>query len=1051
MAGSTLNREIEMPSLAEWTTYTRWNAAIVAEFFSGRYGGRPVYIDLEDDSLARISEALELDESVDPQQGLIAAVAPTLGWGAGESLFGKHVGRLRTWRRSEEPSPPPIVAVLALQSLVAEGMRSDEDFRASNYYGRFLQALGLDVHDQRVRSKVIRGFGADSGELWGALNRWIAEDSVTRGIPTAYSFDRRVRVGLPMSQALVRASDRSAIRTLFADLGLRPGQAIAVEDMVRLLEAWLPESRVSRGLKILCTSEPAARRVAEVACIELQAWSGAVESPSVSSRAMALTATLRRLPRRSLSIGLSVRAPEEVGELFLEPDSDEAAVAALAASKGRLALGQLDDEGWRPVVSELSTPDLLFARLRVGNGELRAARDPRTLVVLAKPSDGGPFREADRVRLGSEHLLLAAEPVRQRVERELAAVARPGFRVHEQLPGLPAGWVAYERVEIVAISDTNAADLGVLVPLAWTEVTVEGGLRLPGRGTWHSASPPEIRASAPTGRSVALAVMREGVESSEEPEPEALEPEECEERSNGEGDQKDDGSAMHAGAPEAFIVFEETAILDLSELGIGDGDFRVQLFDGSLAGRVLGAMTFHLRSSSTPFYPVLRSTLSYAIDEPLGSICARADQDGVQGARIPDAPAAGGELSIAGSAAEALVAHGQPSDDEEDPEPPAGLERQSSAPECFVTGAHHFVLESARRGGRGWGQTFEGECKHCGLEKSFPARPRRRGAPQHAAAGRLSRAAEGSPVPVIREEQPLDHDLLLDALCCVGAGTMAALEQLVGQRDDRPWAAREVARALVSLGHIDVELDAHMAPCGWSISPPALVTCAAGAFLAGWRSPELLLAFGLAAQAAGARVERTAQAGGPSRVALVGVDRGGQEEVAARLSESIGLAVEVASGAPPRLASALGDLLSLRRGLPVIAAVPAGAQLERLDVDSLRWEATTWGGRPGAYRTTHWPRVIMHSDGHDIRRADARLAKWLAAGHTPLLAHDRRRGRAICHRGTEPPGLYERALVLCSGLLPTAVEGHLVEYADVAPGIASALTARLSATMEVNA
>jgi hypothetical protein len=1043
-----------MPSLADWTTYTRWNAAIVAEFFSGRYGGRPVYIDLEDDSLARIGEAVELEGSIDPQQGLIAAVAPTLGLGAGESLFGKHVGRLRTWRRNEQSGAPPIVAVLALQSLVAEGMRSDEDFRASNYYGRFLQTLGLDVEDQRMRSKVIRGFGADSGDLWGALNRWIAEDSVTRGIPTAYSFDRRVRVGLPMSQALVRASDRSAIRTLFGDLGLRPGQAIAAEDMVRLLEAWLPESRVSRGLKILCASEHAARRVAEVACIELQAWSGAVERPSVSSRSMALTATLRRLPRRSLSIGLSVRAPEELDELFLEPDSDEAAAAAVGASGGRLALGQLDDEGWRAVVSELSTADLLFARLRVGNGELRAGRDPRTLVVLAKPSDGGPFREADRVRLGSEHLLLAAEPVRQRVERELAAVARPGFRVHERLPGLPAGWIAYERVEIVAISDTSAADLGVLVPLAWTEVTVEGGLRLPGRGTWHSAAPPEIRASAPAGRVVALAVMREGVESAEEPEteePETEEPEETEERSEVGDDHEDDGSAMQAGAAEAFTVFEETAILDLSELGVGDGNFRVELFDGSLTGRALGAMTFHLRSSSTPFYPVLRSTLSYATDEPLGAISAHADQEGVQGARIPDAATGGDELSEAGSAAEALAARGAPSDDEDEPEPPAGLERQSSAPECFVTGAHYFVLESTRRGRRGWEQTFEGECKHCGLEKSFPARPRRRGAPQQAAAGRLSRAAEGSPVPVIRDEQPLDHDLLLDALCCVGAGTMAALEQLVGQRDDRPWAAREVARALVSLGHVDIELDSRMAPCGWSISPPTLVASAAGAFLAGWRSPELLLALGLAAQAAGGRVERSAQAGGPSRVAVVGLDGDRLEEVASRLSESVGLAVEVAAEVPLRLAGALGGLPTLRRGLPVIAAVPVGAQLERLDVDSLRWVGTTSGGRPGAYRTTQWPRVVMHADGYDIRRADARLAKWLAAAGTPLLAHDRASGRAVCHRGTEPPGLYERALVLCSGLLPTPVEGHLVEYVDVPVRVASALTGRLSAAMEVNA
>ncbi len=1030
-----------MPSLAEWTTYTRWNAALAAEFFGGRYGGRPVYMDLEADALSHICKALKLNDSVNLGQVLINAVVPTLGLTPGASLFGAHIRRLRAWRRGERDSPPPIVAVLAMQSLVAEGMRADGDLRASNYYGRFLQALGLEVNDDRMRSRVVRGFGADSGELWGALNRWIAEDSDVRGIPTAYSFDYRVHVGLPMSQALVRASDRSAIRTLFSDLGLRPGQAIAVEDMVRLLEAWLPDSRVSRGLKILCGNKHAVRRVAEVACIELQAWSGAVENVSAGSRTMALTATLRRLPRRVLQIGLCVRAPEGVDELSLEPDSDEAGTVAVAGSEGRVPLGEVDEEGWRPVLSELSTPDLLFARLRLGNGALRAARDPRTLVVLAKPPDGGAFREVDRVRLGSEHLLLAAEPVRRRVERELSAIARPGFRVHERLAGLPGGWIAFERVEIVAISDTRAPDLAVLVPLAWTEMAIDGGLRLPGRATWHSTSPPEICATAPGGREVALAVVREGVKASDH---------------NGQeeppGIASGSPSDRAATGPETVELFEGTAILDLSELDLGDGDYRVQLFDGSLAGRPLGATTFHLRSASWPFFPVLRSTLSYAVDEPLGAVSAYAEQDGVQGARIPDAMSVARELAPAGMTAQRLAAHDAPSDDEDDPEPPTGLERQSSVPECFVTGAHYFVLESTRQSRRGWEQTFEGECKYCGLEKSFPARPRHAWARGRGAGGRLSQATAGPPVPVIRDEQPLDHDLLLDALCCVGAGTFAALAHLVGQRDDRPWAASETARGLVSLGHLDVELDSHLRPRGWSISPPVLVASSTGAFLAGWRSPELLFALGQVAHALGGRVEWTAQADGPSRIGLLGVDESDLENVVVLLSENVGgFSVEVASNAPSQLAGALPSLQALRGGLPIVAPTPLGQRLERLDVDSLRWVAASGSFRPGAYRTVHLPRVVMHSDGRDVRLAEARLAKWLAAGRAPLLAHDRERQRAICHMGTEPPWLYERALVLSSGLLPTPVEGHLVEYSNVDRDVASTVAALLSTGIEVNA
>jgi hypothetical protein len=1049
------------PSLDKWVTYSRWNSALAGEFFGGRYGGRPVYIDLEDDALARVAEVvgLEADQSAAP--ALICAVRPTLGLTSGTSLFGAHVARLRTWRRGDRDSPPPIIGVLAFQSLVAEGMRSDDDFRASNYYGRFLQTLGLEPNDRNLRSKVLRGFVDQSGEMWSALNRWLLEDPETRGVPTAFSFDYRVHVGLPMSQALVRASDRSAIRTLFSDLGLRPGQAIAVEDMVRLLQAWLPDSRVSRSLKTLCVDEHAIQRVAEVACIELEAWGGGVEDASASSRNMVLTATLRRLPRRSLRLGVAIRAAEEIEAVSLLSESDEAGRTAVGAVDTEIPLGVADGEGWRAVVHEFSVPDLLFARLRLGTDSLRTARDPRTVIVLAKPSEGGAYREAERVRLGSDHLLLVVDPVRARVERELASIARPGFRVHETLPGLPSGWVLFEGVEIVAISETTAPDLAVLVPLAWTEVAVEGGLRLPGRATWHSTARPEIRASAPPGRVVAIAIVRERSEGETTDDDaltaEAPSPHDGDAQESRSSDEADDeatpaGESPEEAGVEALELFEEAAVIDLAEIDLGDGDYRVQLFDGALTGRALGATTFRLRSASSPFFPVLRSTLAYALDEPLGALSAHAEQVGVQGALVPFAAPTAEADPAEGTAARDLPSRrADPDDESELDDLPAKVQRQSSVPECFITGAHYFLLESAARGRRRWEQTFEGACKYCGLEKSFPARPRRRGAPARGAAARMSRATATPPVRLLSPSQAVDHDLIFDALCCVGTGTYAALEQLVEQLDDRPWAARETARRLVSLGHIDVELDHHLRPRSWSISPPTLAASAAGAFLAGWRSPELLFALGRVASEMGARVEWIPQSAGPSRVGLLGVDEGNLDVLARRLSAVADIEVAVARDAPLRIAQSLPTLGTLRRSLPMAPVLPASAPLLRLDLESLRWARADSMSAPGAYQAGHRPRLSLHKDNDDTRIAEVRLAKWLALGHTPLLAHDTERRRALCHIGTEPPGLYERALVLCSGLLPQSLEGHLAEYSDVPVEVVTAIASRLAASAQINA
>ena len=1021
-----------MPSLGEWMTYTRWNAAIATEFFSGRYGGRPVYIDLEADALGRIAQAIGLEHGGSVEERLTSAVVPTLGLADGASLFGAHVRRLRTWRTGERDSPPPIVAVLALQSVVAEGMRSDEDLRASNYYGRFMQALGRDPDDQGFRQKVIRGFDADSAELWSALNHWIGEDGETRGIPTAYSFDYRVHVGLPMSQALVRASDRDAIRTLFSELELRPGQSIALEDMERLLSAWLPDSRLSRGLKTLCANESALRRVAEVACIELQAWSGAVGDAPTIRRSIALTATLRRLPKRALHIGLSIRVPEGVQRLRLEPGCSDAASATLASAAGEVVLGQPDEESWRPVLSELSVADLLLAHLRLSSGNLHVTRDPRTLIVLARPAEGGPFREADRVRLGSPHLLLAVDAIRERVEVELAKIARPGFRVHTSMPGLPAGWLVIEGVEIVAISETRSPDLSPLIPLAWTEVAVEGGLKLPGRATWHARSTPEIRATAPAGREIALAILREAPPSTDD----MGRPEE----SNAPPD------ASSTADPYIF-QFEEAIVIDLSSIGLCDGDYRVQLFDGDLNGRALGGTTLHLRSSCSPLLPVVQSTLAYALQSPLGALSAEPGAHGAQGALLPDLVMLDEEMTSHALAPQ-LIGRDVPSEQDE-AEPPYSLERRSAAPACFITGAHHFVLESVPRGRRGWEQAFEGECKHCGLEKSFPARPRRRGVAR-GAAGRLSGAASAPSVSAVREPEALDHDLLLDALCCIGTGTFSVMQQLVSQADDRPWAAHELARTLVSLGHLDVNLDEGLRPRSWSISPTTLVASPHETFIAGWRSPKLVDCLEDVLQAVGGHIVRTQQDDGPSRVAVNGVDRGQLDHIAAELSHRAGILIGVSRDAPRRLARALPRLTSIRQDL-VTATLPPGSRLERLDPSSMRWTATSGASRPGAYRTGGLPRIVVHSDGHDSRMTDSRLAKWLAADGTSLLAHDPARTRVICHRGTEPPSLYERALVLCSGLLPRPLEGHLVEYADVDQGVAAALAARLASGAPVHA
>ena len=297
----------------------------------------------------------------------------------------------------------------------------------------------------------------------------------------------------------------------------------------------------------------------------------------------------------------------------------------------------------------------------------------------------------------------------------------------------------------------------------------------------------------------------------------------------------------------------------------------------------------------------------------------------------------------------------------------------------------------------------------------------------------------------------VDYDLLLDALSSIGSGSYATFRRIVEQQDDRPWAANEAARSLVALGHIDVQLDDLLRPRSWSVAPATLVASPTGAFLAGWRSPELLFALGRAAHDVAGRVEWTQQVSGPTRIGLWDIDDGDFDAVARRTSEIGPADLAVSRGVPLRLTQLLPPLATLRLSLPRSPTVPHSLPLFRLDVETLRWNRADSLRVPGAYQAGQRPRLIIHTDGADARVAEIRLAKWLAVDRTPLLAYDPDRRCAICHLGTEPPALYERALVLCSGLLPTRVKGHLVEYSNIPPEVVSALADRLTARTEINA
>jgi hypothetical protein len=1010
-----------------WRSISLWNAAIESEFFEGA-GIRPVYLDFEEEVLARVA-ADAGSASEDPENELAALLAETLYWDQGEPPFlSQHLSQERSWRQQGRVGTPPFLAILALFSMVAEVMRSDGDYRSSNYYGRLCQVIGADPGSTSEKTKVSHGFMEGSPQLWSSLNEWIEQGAGVRGRPTAYAFDYRRYVSIPLSQALVREVDRHALPVLFRSFRLRPGQVISLADMERLLMEWAPHSPLSKGLRSMIEKGgEAAERVAGVACLELEAWDGmAGEGEALESRREAelrLEAILRAQPRARLDLGLGIEGGSELpdGPFKVTGTASEHLVAAFSATGGEVTPMPADVGGWRELAEAgaVSIPDLILGEAVLLNGEFALRRPARRLITMERDEERRRFVEVTRVQLGVTSMLLCHHSLAEEVDALLGEIARPGFQVHdpEALQGLPDDWLAYTDVMIMAVAEVKKLDLGPLVPLSWTQVSLGGGFALPGRLTWLRGMSPEVRASCATPEEVGLRLS-------------------CE-------------RPLAENAPEAGELARFDGAIAVSLPPMPDGDYRVAVVKGD-ADRVLASTLFRIRSAENPrlLPPDEDVRPSHCLGEPWGAISASVQVEGgetvqgaaVLGARASTIPSGNGILPPARLDLSALAF------DPRELDPPVGSPRAVAGeiPGCMLTGAHYFLLADAPRNpGERSRPAFEGQCKLCGLERLFSPSPPRR----HRGAGDLdlehAPAALAADVAPVKAEPSVAWGTLIEAISYAQVGTWATFSALAGAVDDAPWFPLEAARLLSSLGHLDLCLDPRsLRPVGWSAAPTVIATIGDDrAVLVGVRSQRLLDRLDEDLGALGGRFDAGFSSDGVPVIRLHGLGPADLEAVAQSTTEATGLSVRTSLLPALEIAARLPTLDELVTALPTMAR-PPDLPSERFEPGDGTWVEAGDTDRPGAYRFRGRP--VLHcfiACDHVIRIADNRLVKWLAAAESGAsgLAYDGDAMELIVPLGMQLPGLYERAAVLAAGEAPRRHQDGSVRYGQVPAELAAAL------------
>jgi len=370
-------------------------------------------------------------------------------------------------------------------------------------------------------------------------------------------------------------------------------------------------------------------------------------------------------------------------------------------------------------------------------------------------------------------------------------------------------------------------------------------------------------------------------------------------------------------------------------------------------------------------------------------------------------------------------------------------ERSNELPEapdvsCMVTGKHKVILPPMDPKAKApW---VFGRCKFCGLTKRYPGR-----------LTKLSAVGQTGSVEALQfigpdeGEYPGSWAPFKDILTFLGGGKRSSLSIVARQLEDSERFEEWFVGHLQALGFLEVIRDENWTVRRWQVCSPALTQLVDGSILltGGWKTDQE----DAVTQAVGAQGGEVVVLS-PEDHATTMLQDVDLDALSKLLPEGL---CDVVYDAGPVMLDTLPPLSSVVAGLPLKEMQYNGVAERFLPADAT-WEATDDRNQAGLYRINHHHKTrYAYRTAEDVVSGHARpvssgLGKHLAARDTgtALVSYDPELRLLSVPIGAALPGLYARATVLCSGLLPTLVdEDFSLNYGDVSEEFASALVAKL--------
>ncbi|MEV7365460.1 hypothetical protein [Streptomyces sp. NPDC091299] len=446
--------------------YEHWHEVLSAEFFGAEHALRSTVLYVDDEVEGDLAQGIGV--------GLAQAVAVELNWSDPDRpLFCRLQRECAMWAQRGSEGPPPSLPVLALSVLAATRMESSNGMLKSNFYGRWIHLFGEQPDTWRANK--LRNAFQDVAVMWEELDTWLEDAGGLCGASTISTDEVHWKIGYPISQALVRGSDRQVLTRFFAATRLRPHNPneVSGRELLRRLRVWTAgrDRHLSpRFMEELAGAvDTGETLMASLVKRLADDWDGTLHEPEREHR------------RRAVGLRLMVadrgRRLEWIAEASDGIDESRVAVPGGRTFTLRKEYGDIYGglESLHPSTQQLAHG------MRLEGDDLVLEWVPQDVVLLRLHPHLGEWVSTEYFEPGEQHWILAADSAVGEVRSMVNAL---GGRTVRETPSPVTGWKLFKGVRAVnGGAFARALDRGgnhahVLQPQIRQRAALSGGLRI---------------------------------------------------------------------------------------------------------------------------------------------------------------------------------------------------------------------------------------------------------------------------------------------------------------------------------------------------------------------------------------------------------------------------------------------------------------------------------------------------------------------------------------------------------------------------------------------